>query len=175
MSQWHRLQTALALAACVFLTGCAADPYSGYSSADVWPSDVESVAVTMFGNETMANGLEVKLTEAIRKEIRSRTGWSVVSVDAAQTLLKGKITKTDLRKLSTARGVGLSEEVAVRLTVSFEWVDRRTGQPIAARTAFSGAESFVPARPARERLEMGEHAVISELARDIVSELRSNW
>lgn len=171
--QWR--QSVIVAAACLFMIGCAADPYSGYSSADVWSGGVDSIAVTMFGNETSVNGLEVKLTEAIRKEIISRTGWSIVPVDSAQTLLKGTIIGVDLRKLSTTRGTGLAEEIAVRLKVDFEWVDRRTGQPITRRMGFSVAGSFVPARPARERLEMGEHAAISELARDIVSELRSNW
>ena len=61
------------------------------------------------------------------------------------------------------------------MTVDFEWRDARTGEYIVRRREFSATESFVPARPSNERLELGQQAVVQELARAIVSEMRSSW
>ena len=65
--------------------------------------------------------------------------------------------------------------MAIELAVDFEWRDSRTGQVLASRKGMHALESFVPARPSSERLELGEHAAVQEMARAIVAELRSGW
>jgi hypothetical protein len=120
-------------------------------------------------------GIEIDLTDAIIKEIQRTTPWVVTSEAGAQTTLSGTITDASLRALSTNSQTGYVQEMAVELTVDFDWRDGRTGQYLSSRRAFKSMEGFVPARPTNERIELGQHAVVQEMARSIVAELRSGW
>ncbi|MGD9688712.1 MAG: LPS assembly lipoprotein LptE [Phycisphaerales bacterium] len=155
--------------------GCSSDPRQGYSFTSTFSSDVESIAVPVFQNTTYGRGLELELTEAVVAELRSRTPWRISTEDQAHTTIRGTITSAELRKLSTARDTGLVEELAVEVTVDFEWKDNRTGRVIVSRRGFTGAEAFAPARGIGERIETGQHATVQELARAIVAEMRSGW
>ncbi len=176
----HR-STATVLAACVSLAlvaGCASDPTQGYSFGSTYDQSIQTVSVPVFGNSSFSRGLEIQLTDAIIKEIQATTPWRVVTGDGGgggQATLAGTITSTELDKLSTARTSGLAQEVAVRVSVDFDFKDNRTGRVLVSRRSFVASESFVPARGVGERLEAGQHAVVQELARDIVAELRSSW
>lgn len=163
------------LAAALLAGGCASDPTQGYSTRPVYDESVRSIAVPMFDNATFNVGLEAQLTEAIIKELRHATPWNVTAAGNAETTLSGSLTRVDLLSYSRESRVGLVQEVGVRLTVNFEWVDNRTGKTLVARRNFAATEAFVPSHPTRERLAVGEQAAIQELARDIVDELRSNW
>jgi hypothetical protein len=163
----------LVLAATVLIiSGCSP---AGYSFDPVYDTSIESIAVPVWDNRTFNPGIEAELTEAVIKEIQRTTRWPVSRRDEAATTLTGVVTDAKLRPLSTRRDTGLVQEVAVQLVVDFTWTDTRTGEVLLARRGFTAAESFVPARPVGENLELGRHAVVQELARDIVAELRSNW
>lgn len=163
------------LAMTLSLSACSSDPTKGYSTASTYDQSVRSIAVPMFDNTTFNIGQEAYLTEAIIKELRTSTPWIVTSPGNAETTLSGSIVRSDLIPYSRESEIGLVQEVGVRFTVDFEWVDNRTGKTLVARRNYSAAESFVPSLPSGERLAVGEQATIQELARDIVSELRSNW
>ncbi len=156
-------------------SGCSENPQDGYSFATTHRVDVTSIAVPMFGNNTQTYGLEQELTAAVVSELRRTTPYRILDVDAAQTQLTGTITDSKLRKLSTARDTGLSETLAVELTVEFSWKNSRTGKVLVARRNFVGSENFTPSRGVGERIEVGQNATIAKLARDIVAELRSGW
>lgn len=155
--------------------GCAADPSRGYSFASTYPAGIRTVAVPIFQNTTFNRGVEIELTDAVVKQIQSTTPWRVVSADRADAVLTGAVVDAQLRTLTTDRVTGLSQEVAVILSVNFDLRDTRSGREVASRRGFSAAETFVPAGGIGERLEVGEHATVQELAQAIVAELRSNW
>lgn len=170
----RRLAVCAAVAA-VGLAGCSADPTRGYSFSSTYDAQVRSISVPIFTNDTFATGLEVRLTEAIIKEIRQETPWRVVSSSAAATTLTGSIDEVELERLTRQRETGLTQEQALRVTVSFDWVDNRTGQTRVSRQRFMAVSSFVPHHGVGEPLEIAEYGVVDELARDIVGELRSDW
>ncbi len=165
----------IAAAACFSLVACASDPSEGYSFSSSHATNISTVHVPMFKNPTFHRGLEVELTDAIIKEIQQSTPWKVTSDAVAETSLGGTITDVSMRRLSANRDSGLAQELAVSITVDFDWIDARTGKTLASRRSFSASETFVPSHPVGERLEVGEHAAIQQLARDIVAELRSGW
>lgn len=154
---------------------CASDPTKGYVWSSTYAADIHSVHVPIFQNSTFSRGIEIELTDAIIKEIQSKTPWRVVPADAASTTLTGAITDSRLRSLSLGRDSGLVQEQAVELTVQFEFKDNRTGKVLVARRNFAASDAFVPAQGLNERLETGQHGAIAKLARDIVAELRSSW
>jgi hypothetical protein len=162
------------IATVALAVGCSSDPSRGYSFKSSFDTGVRTVAVPVFENPTFYHGVEADLTEAIVKEIQARTPWVVVTRNP-ETTLSGRITDVQMRPLTTSRQTGLVEDVALVMTVDFDWRDGRSGQYILGRREFSATESFVPSRPSGERLELGQHAVVQELARAIVSEMRSSW
>ena len=155
--------------------GCSSDPRSGYSTATTFDDSVKTISVPMFRNATFARGIEVELTEAVITELRRSTPYTIVQSQSPQSTLRGTITRSDLRKLSTGRTSGLVEELGVLMTVDFEWKDNRTGKVLVARRGFNAAEPFAPARGVNERIETGQHAAVQEMARGIVNEMRSGW
>lgn len=181
MSGWRASRLCLATVACCLLasiSGCASDPRDGYAftgAATEHKGAVGTVSVPMFTNKTFAVGIEQQLTEAIIKEIQANTTMKVVRSSAAESVLVGTISKVDMRRLSLREGTGLVQEVAVQITIDFDWKRPGDRTSMVARKNFSGVDTFVPSRPTGERLEVGQYATIERLAKDVVRELRSAW
>lgn len=168
-------RAALAILVLLTLAACASDPRSGYTFASAWDESIETVAVPMFDNVTFSHGMEVALTDAVVKQIQARTPWRVTSQETADTTLTAVIRAVDIQRLSTARVSGLSEQVALEVTIDFEWKDNASGRVLAARRDFRASEAFIPAQGVGERIELAENAAVEEIARDIVDALRSGW
>lgn len=167
-----RAVLAIALLALI-LPGCASNPEEGYAWQTSYREDIETVSVPMWDNKTFDQGFEAVLADAIIKEIHRSTPWRVA--DSGQTTLRGTITTSRLRKLSTNRDSGLIQEVGYEVGVRFDWVDNASGKPLVSRRNFRAAEAFVPSPGAGERSEIGRQGVADELAKQIVAELRSAW
>jgi hypothetical protein len=171
----RRLLPLLIALASPILAGCATDPTRGYAFTSAHPAHVHSIAVQIFQNETFTRGIEIDLSDALVKEIQRATPYRVVTTGDAQTVLTGTITRSRLQQLTVARTTGMGEEIAVDLYVDFEWRDARTGEPLIRRENLRAVEVFVPARPTNERLELGQHAAVQEMARAIIAEMRASW
>lgn len=161
-------------AAMVLGFGCAGSG-GGYSFTPAYRQDIKTIAVPIFDNSTFSHGMELALTDALIKEVHRTTPWRVAPVGTAQTTLRGTITNWQLHQLSRERESGLGQEMAVVLTVSFEWKDNATGEVLVGRRNFRATDTFVPTQPVGERLELGEQAATERLARSIVAQLRSSW
>jgi hypothetical protein len=171
-----RLRIPAALAAVAMLAGaCSSDPTRGYSFTSTYSAGIHTVSVPIFDNQTYYKGLEVELTDALIKEIQRTTPWVVVSGSSSQATLTGTITDANLRTLSINSTTGMVQEMGMELSADFEFRDIRTGKVLTARKSFHAMESFVPAHPTAERIELGQHGSVQELARCIVAELRSGW
>jgi uncharacterized lipoprotein YmbA len=157
------------------LGGCSTDPARGYSFNSTHDAQVRTISVPIFANETYSSGLEVRLTEAVIKEIQRATPWRVVGSANAATTLSGSIDEVDMRRLTGRRKTGLIQEQAFRVTVSFDWIDNRSGETTVSRRNFQAISTFVPHRGVGESIETAESSAIRELARDIVAELRADW
>ena len=149
--------------------GCA------YRMTSAYRDDIKTIAVPIFANSTFEHGMEVSLTDAVIKEIHRTTPWRVAPERSAQTTLRGSITGTRLRRLSRQRESGLGQQMAVVVTASFEWKENESGEVLLSRAGFRAADTFVPTRPAGERLGLGQQAAVERLAKAIVAELRSSW
>ncbi|MBL0922742.1 MAG: hypothetical protein IBJ10_11535 [Phycisphaerales bacterium] len=156
-------------------SGCASDPTQGYAFDKPFDGQRRTIAVDLFENTTFYHGMEVHLTDAVVKEIQRSTPWTVVNGPGAETTLSGAITDVTLRKLATAPVSGLSQQVAVAVTIDFDWRDNRTGQALVQRRGQRAADAFVPAQGVGERIELSERAAVEEAARTIVGALRSKW
>ncbi|MFZ4576642.1 MAG: LptE family protein [Phycisphaerales bacterium] len=170
-----KLAAALAGLLTLVIAGCSSDPQKGYSFATTFPAGVRTVSVPMFTNSTMHTGVEAEVTEALIKELQRSTPLRVTSDTGADSVLVGVIREVDMRRLSLERRSGLVQEVAVQITVDFEWTDRRSGKVLSSRRGLSSSDTFVPARPSGEPIEVAEIGAASRLAKALTSELRANW
>lgn len=168
------LAAMLPILAAVCLSACAGRG-AGYSFTTTWPTDISTVAVEIFRNDTFEPGIEAELAEAITKEMQRITPWAVTSAARAEARLTGEIRRIELRPLSIQRGTGLTQELAYRITVDFRFEDARSGQPRVVRHSFTGQETFVPVRGTGERIGVGRASAIHRLAQDIVAELRADF
>lgn len=155
--------------------GCASDPTQGYAAGTVFRSDVSSVAVPIFTNDTFHRDVEFLLTDAVIKEIERRTPYKVAPEIRADTILTGEIRQVVLQPLSKSHFTGLTEELIVRVVIDFQWTDLRTNARLVERRSFEGSGLAVPSAPTGEALEIGEFAVVQLLARDIVDEMQAEW
>jgi hypothetical protein len=155
--------------------GCSADPSQGYSSQSTFASSVKTVAVPLFENNTYDHGVEQQLTDALIKEIEAATPYKVASRRDADSILSGRIVRVDRNLLSRDPQTGVSQELMVSLTIDFTWLDLRSDKRLAERREFTRRSLVVPTAPNSEPIELGEYAVVQEMARNIVEVMRSDW
>ena len=170
-----KLAHACTMIGIILLSGCSSDPTTGHSTQSIYPTKYRTVAIPVIKNETYFRDVGFLLTQALITEIESRTPYKVTSENSADSLLSGQITAVRLTALSQNRTTGLDEEVIVGVTVNFEWMDLEDDTTIVKRSNFEGSGLFVPTPPSGEYLEVGEVAVVQQLASDMVDEMQAAW
>ena len=161
--------------ASALLAGCAADPTKGWSTASVWSDDIRTVSVGLFANATPNRTFEFEFTDALIKEIEARTPYKVTAPGRADTMVTGRIQRVEHTQLSKSRVTGVSEEVTVSVTIDLSWTDLRTGETLLELESFTANSLFVPSNPTREPIELGAFGAAQQLARDVVTEMQTDW
>lgn len=170
------IRISLACFACCFaLTYCASDPTIGYSSTSLYAKQYKSVAVPIFQNDTMQRTIGFMLTDAVIKEIQTRTPYNVIGEQFADTLLTGTIKKVELDQISQSRTTGLDNEMLIKVTINFEWLNLQSGGRIVGRENFTSSALFIPSQPSSEPIEVGQFAVVQQLACEIVDQMQASW
>jgi hypothetical protein len=146
--------------------GCA------YQQKDVFPPDVATIALPIFENRSFYPRLELDITEALTKEVETRTPYKVVRRNSADTLLEGTIVSVSQRQLSRQPGTGLPNEVEMQIEVNFVWKDMRSGEILRERRGFRSVGRYIPARVVGDTLKVAEFEVAQRLAQDVVSAMR---
>jgi hypothetical protein len=159
----------------VLLATATALPSCGYSHKELYPADVRTIAVPIFANRTFYQGAEFDLTEALTKEIETRTPYKVVREANADSALTGTITSIEQTRLSRVREGGVPQEMEFRVAVNFEWKNLRTGKVLRERRGFTSVGRYVPTRPVSETYFTGQHDAAQLTAERIVSEMRGDW
>jgi len=157
------------------LARCAAEPNEGWSTRSAHPEKYRTVSVPIFENRTYERDISRLLTDAVVKEIQQSTPYRVTSASKADTVLRGSIRQVTLRELSKSVATGLSEEMVMQVTVDYEWVDMRTGEPIVSRQGFTGTGVFIASRPQAEPIDLGGFNAVQQLASDIVGSMQVDW
>lgn len=166
----------LLLAVALIFPGCnAGDEVAGYSAKELYDANIRTVAVPIFANRTFYRETEFKLAESLIKQIESRTPYKVVNGSAADTQIAGAILHVDKQLISRTFNEGVTQEVQVKVTVSFEWKDLRSGKVLRKRSTLSGTGDYVPTKGAGEPAEIGIRTAVNELAGEIVGVMRADW
>jgi hypothetical protein len=158
---------------CVALAGCEGS--KGWNTGAKLPSKYRSIAVPVFANTTYDRQIGYHLTEALQKRLQQASPYAIMGEGSADTVLRGKVTKVDIKQISQSLGTGLSEEVGYTVTMDWEWVDMRTGKAIVARNGFASSGMVVASRPQAEPLDLARYGAVQRLADDIVANMQADW
>ncbi len=162
---------------CAVLALAATAGGCGYSFAPLYPANVTTVAVPIWnrGEGIYRRGVEVRLTEALVKQIELKTGYKVTDKQSADTELVGTIDVIEQAPPSYNPDTGRPRQQELTIRVSFTWRDLREGKILAHRENFPVTGVYFPHEPFSEIFFQGSEDVINELARRIVEQMQSSW
>ena len=165
----HRL-TGVGLALLLLgLTGC------GYGFRSSYRNDVQTVAVPIAQNRTFYRGLEMALTEAVIKEIETRTPYKTVPQERAQTVLEITVVEVNQHVLSRTRDGGLPQELELRVVVDLHWRHVTQGETLRAVRGYQMVGRYVPSLPVGEAQFLGQQEAVQRLATQVVDQMRGAW
>jgi hypothetical protein len=144
----------------------------GYSSDSLIASHYKTISLEIFKNETRYRDFEFILAEALKNEIVQKTDLKLASRSEAQTVLRGTI-KSFEQYVVTETKTDQVRELEVKIVLSFQWVDQRTGRVIHERGRFQRtADAKFPLGQTRESAEL---EVLTDVAEDIINDLEKEW
>lgn len=144
----------------------------GYSSKSLLRSNVRSVYIPIFDNNTFRRGYEFDLTRAVRDQILLRTRLHVVDKDEADSILFGKISSFEENVLIENSNDNIVESRA-SVGIDIRWVDRRTGRAIVERRNIRNRAEFIVLR--NETLTSSRTEAFVNVARGIVDAMEEDW
>ncbi len=176
-ASWSSPSATLSAALCVValgaLTGC------GYRFGHHADPTIRTVAVPVFESVADRTGWEIQLTEAVQKEIQSRTPFRLVHAPQADTVLRGRvvtITKQPLTQTLTDDPRELQFTLAVEIT----WEDRR-GNELSGGSLPISSEAVAALSTGAMAVEVGQsrataqRQAVQRLARQVVDLMEVPW
>ncbi len=164
-SRLHGVALVAFVALAAVLGGC------GYSTRPIYRAAYRTVAVPVFQNKSFRRGWEDRLTEAVKKNIESRTPYKVVT-DNGDTILSGEIVDDPENVLTRRLGTNLPREVQVTVRVNFTWKER-TGRVLVERKDFNRTATEIP--QLAESADDAEQLAIERLAAALVDQMQEEW
>lgn len=152
----------------------------GYMVGGVHEPTIRSVHVPTFTSDAFRRGLEVQLTEAVLKQIKSRSHFRIAKEPDADTRLTGKIVSIRKGVLGESR-FDDPRELQIQFQVEASWVDLRSGRilaeqtiPIAPEVVHLVSEASI-APEIGQSLATGTQEGIDTMARSIVEMMETPW
>lgn len=157
-------------------SGCANYQFGHHT---LFAPDIQTVHVPIFKSNSFRRNLGERLTEAVVREIELKTPYKVVSPEAADSILVGKLVS------EAKRTIAEDEFDNPRITelsfiVNADW-HRRTGEPLGTTInipvpdALRVAEAGQMIPEAGQSIATTQQAIIDKLAQDIVAQMEMPW
>jgi hypothetical protein len=168
----------LAVAALLGTPGCAAFRFGNES---LYAPDVATVYVPMVESDSFRRDLGERLTEAIIKEIESKTPYKVVGTPDADSILSARLV-SDRKRVTVENQNDDPRTIEIAMTADVSWMNRRS-QPLAPPTTIPlPAELFMPMGQtasllpeAGQSVESQNQVAIERLAQQIVATMEEPW
>jgi hypothetical protein len=158
----------------LLLSGC------GYMVGNAYGPEVRTIEVPIFQNDSFRRGIEYQLTEAVHKEIQSRTPFRLSKGPGTDTRLTGRIV--DIRKdVLGETQFDDPRELQYSVFVRVTWEDLRTGRLLAEQEVPIDPQSIPLVGQAEFAPEIGQSLATAtqeatdRLARQIVNMLETPW
>ncbi len=156
----------------LLVQGCGV--FSGYSNKPIYHTDIKTVYVKMFDNQTFRRGVEYELTDALAKRIEAQTPYKIVSSqDYADTVISGQITNIGEFALNIERQTGhvLEKEIGVNAVVN--WKNLKTGELLIDNKAISASATYSDYQ--QQDFKYGSNLAANNLAQNIVELMEKKW
>ena len=133
----------------IFLAALSLGGCAGYQigNQSLYPLEIHTVYVPMFQSNSFRRNLGERLTEAVVKEIETRTPYKVVGDPDADSVLTGRIV-AERKRVLVPDLTGDAREIQVDMRVQVSWVDRK-GRHAARRRSPFPCPPRLPTSPAR--------------------------
>ena len=145
----------------------------GYTTKRPHPQSVRTVYVDMFQSREFRRGIEMRLTEAVRKRIDMDTDYRNAPRRRADTLLTGEVKEFRQSAFADDFRTDLPREIVGQLVVGFRWKDLRTGKILAENPNLVQECNYV--RSLDETEFEGLSKAVEDLAERIVENLETSW
>jgi hypothetical protein len=158
------------LGSLMLATGCQTDPSKGWVIGTTYNTNIKTIAIPVVQNDTFDREVGYLLTNALIREVETRTPWRVTGETVADTLLDVTITDVKLKALSQSRLTSLDQ-----LTVDWNWERMDDSSTITGWEGMGTAGMFFPSNPLGEPIELGRLQSVELMARAIVDRMAESW
>jgi hypothetical protein len=164
---------------CAALTGCA-----GYQIGPIKPkpmSEVKTIAVQTFKNDTLEPRIEVLMANAVIKQIQRDGTYKIARENEADAILEGLVEEIERNPQRSVRGnVLLTREYDLVLRVRYRVIDRVTGKELESRnvqgkTSFFVSGSNAVAADVNQDERQALPLAAEDLATRLVSQIAEGW
>lgn len=158
------------LLAVTLSTGCL----YGFAGGGL-PSNVRTVAIVPFTNETPSPDLTREITDVLRSELRGRLGLRDASEQRADAIVRGTIVRYDVDiPISYTANRDQNQATTARrklqIVLNVEIVDQASGKALLSRSGLTGEAEYP------ERAEAsGRRQAITKIVSDIIEGAQSQW
>lgn len=151
--------------------GCGGIHY-GFAGGGL-PSNIRTMAVLPFDNQTTSPEVQRELWEAMRRELQHRLGVRDAAENRADAVVRGVITAYDV-DVPVAISANPSQAVSARrrlqITIDIEIVEQDNSRVLFQRKGLRGEGDY------DERAEAdGRKAAITKIVNDVVEGAQSQW
>jgi outer membrane lipopolysaccharide assembly protein LptE/RlpB len=167
----NRLQ-GLSLAAVLLLTTACGYHTAGHNVA--LPTNVQTIAIPAFVNQTQTYKIEQKLTAAVVREMVTRTHYHILNEtsDSADATLRGTVVSTSTSPLTYDSQTGRASSALVVLTARVTLTDRN-GKVLYENPSYLFREEYQVSRELSSFFEEDSPA-LERLSREFARTLVSN-
>lgn len=156
---------------CVLVLLSACIPY-GFAGGGL-PSNIKTVAVLPFDNETSASTLQGELFDEMKRGIEGRLGLRAAAEARADAIVRGRIVRYDpdvpIAYSADPNSVAAARR-QLRIAIDVEIVDQTNGKTLWARKGLSADGEYAETAEAE-----GRRNAIRKLVQDVVAGAQSQW
>ena len=170
MRRCARALLALAIVS-LLVSGCG---YHAAGRASRLPSELRTIAVPGFVNQTQTFRIEQQLTGAVVREFISRTQYRIANEenDSADAVLRGTVLSTELAPVTYDSETGRASSALVTVTVKVSLVDRK-GKVLYENRNYVFRQQYQVSREISSFFEE-ESPAVERLSQDFARTLVSN-
>ena len=161
---------ALVAAICFLGTGCG---YHTAGHANLLPSDLRTIAVPAFVNQTQTYKIEQMLTGAVVQEFATRTNYRIVTAsESADATLHGTVLSTYTTPLTYDSTTGRAASILVIVSMNVSLADRQ-GRVLYQNPSYTFREQYEVSQELSSFFEEDSPA-FQRLSREFAHTLVSN-
>lgn len=171
MAAYHECVRVLAISTLLLLTGCG---YHQVGAATHLPAGVQTLAVPIFKSKVQAYHTETTFTQAVVRELNTRTKYRVVTADDgnADAMLRGTIEQESISPLTYDPNSGQTSSYLVTISASVV-LTARDGRVLYRNDAFGWHEQYQSTQDLSSFVQE-DSAAVRRVARDFSGALVSD-